>query len=175
MEHQAHPPPLDIVRVTSSTYSKGGTKLLKGGTKLLKGGTKLLKGGTKLLKGGTKSLGWATGGVVRPPPPTPPPPATGLVYIECLYVMSTDMVWHAAIFIFITHLCFINHLICLFYLVILCCIYHMLSTYIYVCVSKRQKITFCIQALHIHRHDKQTYKLTTYDIYTCIHITTYNI
>ena len=63
------PPPLDIARVTSSTYSKGGTKLLKGGTKLLKGGTKLLKGGTKLLKGGTKSLGWATGGVVRPPPP----------------------------------------------------------------------------------------------------------
>ena len=51
-----HPPPLDIARVTSSTYSKGGTKLLKGGTKLLKGGTKLLKGGTKLLKGGTKLL-----------------------------------------------------------------------------------------------------------------------
>ena len=66
--------------MTSSTYSKGrtkllrgGTKLLKGGTKLLKGGTKLLKGGTKLLKGGTKSLGWATGGgVVRPPRPPPP-------------------------------------------------------------------------------------------------------
>ena len=62
VEHQAHPPlgqhppPLDIARVTSSTYSKGGTKLLKGGTKLLKGGTKLLKGGTKLLKGGTKLL-----------------------------------------------------------------------------------------------------------------------
>ena len=78
---QAPPPPLDIARVTSSTYSKGGTKLLKGGTKLLKGGTKLLKGGTKLLKGGTKllkggtkSLGWATGGgVVRPPRPPPPP------------------------------------------------------------------------------------------------------
>ena len=34
---------------------------------------KLLKGGTKLLKGGTKSLGWATGGVVRPPRPPPPP------------------------------------------------------------------------------------------------------
>ena len=83
------PPPLDIARVTSSTYSKGGTKLLKGGTKLLKGGTKLLKGGTKLLKGGTKllkggtkllkggtkSLGWATGGGSSdPPPPTPPPP-----------------------------------------------------------------------------------------------------
>ena len=49
-------PPLDIARVTSFTYSKGGTKLLKGGTKLLKGGTKLLKGGTKLLKGGTKLL-----------------------------------------------------------------------------------------------------------------------
>ena len=78
--------------MTSSTYSKGGTKLLKGGTKLLKGGTKLLKGGTKLLKGGTKllkggtkllkggtkSLGWATGGVVRPPRPPPPPLATGL-------------------------------------------------------------------------------------------------
>ena len=63
---QAPPPPLDIARVTSSTYSKGGTKLLKGGT--------------KLLKGGTKSLGWATGGgVVRPPPPHRPPPlATGL-------------------------------------------------------------------------------------------------
>ena len=76
---QAPPPPLDIARVTSSTYSKGGTKLLKGGTKLLKGGTKLLKGGTKLLKDGTKSLGWATGGggVVRPPDP-PPPLATGL-------------------------------------------------------------------------------------------------
>ena len=44
---QAPPPPLGIARVTSSTYSKGGTKLLKGGTKLLKGGTKLLKGGTK--------------------------------------------------------------------------------------------------------------------------------
>ena len=76
-----HPPPLGIARVTSSTYSKGGTKLLKGGTKLLKGGTKflkggtkLLKGGTKLLKGGTKSLGWATGGGGRTTPPTPPPP-----------------------------------------------------------------------------------------------------
>ena len=54
--HSQAPPPLDIARVTSSTYSKGGTKLLKGGTKLLKGGTKLLKGGTKLLKGGTKLL-----------------------------------------------------------------------------------------------------------------------
>ena len=96
---QAPPPPLDIARVTSSTYSKGGTKLLKGrtkllkggtkllkggtkllkgGTKLLKGGTKLLKGGTKLLKGGTKSLGWATGGGGRTTPPTPPPLATGL-------------------------------------------------------------------------------------------------
>ena len=76
--HSQAPPPLDIARVTSSTYSKGGTKLLKGGTKLLKGGTKLLKGGTKLLKGGTKllkggtkSLGWATGGG-RTTPPTPP-------------------------------------------------------------------------------------------------------
>ena len=75
------PPPLDIARVTSSTYSKGGTKLLKGGTKLLKGGTKLLKGGTKLLKGGTKllkggtkSLGWATGGGSYDPPDPPPPP-----------------------------------------------------------------------------------------------------
>ena len=119
--HSQAPPHLDIARVTSSTYSKGGTKLLKGGTKLLKGGTKLLKGGTKLLKGGTKllkggtkllkggtkllkggtkllkggtkllkggtkllkggtkSLGWATGGVVRPP--RPPPPATGLLGI----------------------------------------------------------------------------------------------
>ena len=76
--------------MTSSTYSKGGTKLLmggtkllkggtkllKGGTKLLKGGTKLLKGGTKLLKGGTKSLGWATGGGSYDPPD--PPLATGL-------------------------------------------------------------------------------------------------
>ena len=51
---------------------KGGTKLLKGGTKLLKGGTKLLKGGTKLLKGGTKSLGWATGGGSYDPPRPPP-------------------------------------------------------------------------------------------------------
>ena len=88
--HSQAPPPLDIARVTSSTYSKGGTKLLKGGTKLLKGGTKLLKGGTKLLKGGTKllkggtkllkggtkllkggtkSLGWATGGGSYDPPP----------------------------------------------------------------------------------------------------------
>ena len=71
--------------MTSSTYSKGGTKLLKGGTKLLKGGTKLLKGGTKLLKGGTKllkggtkllkggtkSLGWATGGGSYDPPDPP--------------------------------------------------------------------------------------------------------
>ena len=98
--HSQAPPPLDIARVMSSTYSKGGTKLLKGGAKLLKGGTKLLKGGTKLLKGGTKllkggtkllkggtkllkggakllkggtkSLGWATGGGVVRPPPTPP-------------------------------------------------------------------------------------------------------
>ena len=54
--HSQAPPPLDIAHVTSSTYSKGGTKLLKGGTKLLKGGTKLLKGGTKLLKGGTKLM-----------------------------------------------------------------------------------------------------------------------
>ena len=52
---QAPPPPLDIARVTSSTYSKGGTKLLKGGT---------------------KSLGWATGGGVGSDPP--PPLATGL-------------------------------------------------------------------------------------------------
>ena len=86
--HSQAPPPLDIARVTSSTYSKGGTKLLKGGTKLLKGGTKLLKGGTKLLKGGTKllkggtkllkggtkSLGWATGGGRTTPPRPPPPP-----------------------------------------------------------------------------------------------------
>ena len=63
--HSQAPPPLDIARVTSSTYSKGGTTLLKGGTKLL-------KGGTKLLKGGTKSLGWPTGGGVVRPPPTPP-------------------------------------------------------------------------------------------------------
>ena len=68
---------------------KGGTKLLKGGTKLLKGGTKLLKGGTKLLKGGTKSLGWATGGG-RTTPPTPPPPlATGLyVYYSPICLSS---------------------------------------------------------------------------------------
>ena len=58
---------------------KGGTKLLKGGTKLLKGGTKLLKGGTKLLKGGTKLLKGGTKslgwatGGGRPTPPTPPP------------------------------------------------------------------------------------------------------
>ena len=92
--HSQAPPPLDIARVTSSAYSKGGTKLLKGGTKLLKGGTKLLKGGTKLLKGGTKllkggtkllkggtkllkggtkSLGWATGGGSYDPPDPPPP------------------------------------------------------------------------------------------------------
>ena len=56
---------------------KGGTKLLKGGTKLLTGGTKLLKGGTKLLKGGTKSLGWATGGGSSDPPDPPPPPGYG--------------------------------------------------------------------------------------------------
>ena len=64
---------------------KGGTKLLKGGTKLLKGGTKLLKGGTKLLKGGTKSLGWATGGGSYDPPD--PPLATGLidVYLKKTY------------------------------------------------------------------------------------------
>ena len=107
------PPPLDIARVTSSTYSKGGTKLLKGGTKLLKGGTKLLKGGTKLLKGGTKllkggtkllkggtkllkggtkllkggtkSLGWATGGGRTTPPPRPPPLATGLTMLYVLH------------------------------------------------------------------------------------------
>ena len=107
----APPPPLDIARVTSSTYSKGGTKLLKGGTKLLKGGTKLLKGGTKLLKGGTKllkggtkllkggtkllkggtkllkggtkSLGWATGGGGgRTTPPTPPPPGYGPGFVR---------------------------------------------------------------------------------------------
>ena len=86
--------------MTSSTYSKGGTKLLKGGTKLLKGGTKLLKGGTKLLKGGTKllkggtkllkggtkSLGWATGGG-RTTPPTPPL-ATGLTYVTLGMVMD---------------------------------------------------------------------------------------
>ena len=57
------PPPLDIARVTSSTYSKGGTKLLKGGT--------------KLLKGGTKSLGWATVGGGSSDPPDPPPPGYG--------------------------------------------------------------------------------------------------
>ena len=82
--------------MTSSTYSKGGTKLLKGGTKLLKGGTKLLKGGTKLLKGGTKllkcgtkllkggtkSLGWATGGGSYDPPD--PPPGYGPDQCHCL-------------------------------------------------------------------------------------------
>ena len=62
---------------------KGGTKLLKGGTKLLKGGTKLLKGGTKLLKGGTKSLGWATGGVVRPSRPPPPGYGPALLRNRC--------------------------------------------------------------------------------------------
>ena len=85
------PPPLDIARVTSSTYSKGGTKLLKGGTKLLKGGTKLLlKGGTKLLKGGTKSLGWATGGGRPDPPPPrpPPPPGYGPGMYVCVYVRA---------------------------------------------------------------------------------------
>ena len=148
VEHQAHPPPpldivrvtssiwktpplldihkhppLDIVRVASSTYSKGGTKLLKGGTKLLKGGTKLLKGGTKLLKGGTKllkagtkllkggtkllkggtkllkggtkSLGWATGGVVRPPPP-PTPPGYGPAIGGALYTLTTKLILGAA-------------------------------------------------------------------------------
>ena len=66
-------PPLDIARLTSSTYSKGGTKLPKGGT--------------KLLKGGTKSLGWATGGGGGRPTPPPPPMATGLYRIQsyCLY------------------------------------------------------------------------------------------
>ena len=96
--HSQAPPPLDIARVTSSTYSKGGTKLLKGGTKLLKGGTtllkggtkllkggtKLLKGGTKLLKGGTKSLGWATGGG-RTTPPTPPPPWLRACILWCCF------------------------------------------------------------------------------------------
>ena len=96
VEHQAHPPPLDIARVTSSTYFKGGTKLLKGGTKLLKGGTKLLKGGTKLLKGGTKllkggtkSLGWATGGG-RPTHPTPPPP-----WLRAWNAQSVAQFWKA--------------------------------------------------------------------------------
>ena len=84
-----HHHPLDIARVTSSTYSKGGTKLLKGGTKLLKGGTKLLKGGTKLLKGGTKSLGWATGGGGRPTPPTPPL-ATGLPYNVSIFHVGSN-------------------------------------------------------------------------------------
>ena len=56
------PPPLDIARVTSSTYSKGGTKLLKGGTKLLKGWNKIFGMGN-----------W--GGSSDPPPP---PLATGL-------------------------------------------------------------------------------------------------
>ena len=77
------PPPLDIVRVTSSIWKtpplldihkhppplghcpcdvihifQGWNKIAKGWNKikLLKGGTKLLKGGTKLLKGGTKLL-----------------------------------------------------------------------------------------------------------------------
>ena len=79
--HSQAPPPLDIARVTSSTYSKGGTKLLKGGTKLL-------KGGTKLLKGGTKSLGWATGGG-RTTPPTPPPwlrACAGIYIASCRYM-----------------------------------------------------------------------------------------
>ena len=108
--HSQAPPPWTLPGVTSSTYSKGGTKLLKGGTKLLKGGTKLLKGGTKLLKGGTKllkggtkllkggtkllkggtkllkggtkSLGWATGGGSYDPPD--PPLATGLLYKTCM-------------------------------------------------------------------------------------------
>ena len=78
VEHQAHPPPLDIVRVTSvinlknaptlghsqhppldiarvtsSTYSKGGTKLLKGGT-IAKGWNKIAEGWNKIAKGWNK-------------------------------------------------------------------------------------------------------------------------
>ena len=101
------PPPLDIARVTSSTYSKGGTKLLKGGTKIAKGWNKIAerwnkiaKGWNKIAKGWNKiaerwnkiAKGWKKiakgwnknlwdgqlGGVVRPPRPPPPPLATGL-------------------------------------------------------------------------------------------------
>ena len=98
--HSQAPPPLDIARVTSSIWKTPPLLDIHKHPPLWsstysKGGTKLLKGGTKLLKGGTKSLGWATGGVVRPPRPPPPPGygpgPTGYgwpVYIMAVYIKA---------------------------------------------------------------------------------------
>ena len=59
-------PPLDIVRVTSSTF-QGWNKIAKGWNKIAKGWNKIAKGWNKILGMGN----WGGGG--RPTPPTPPP------------------------------------------------------------------------------------------------------
>ena len=56
---QAPPPPLDIARVTSSTYSKGGNKIAKGWNKIAEGWNKIAKGWNKIAEGWNKiAKGW---------------------------------------------------------------------------------------------------------------------
>ena len=96
---QAPPPPLDIVRVTSSALRKIGKHpplghsqappplghcpcdvihIFQGWNKIAKGWNKSAKGWNKIAKGWNKIFGMGNWGG-RPTPPTPPPPlATGL-------------------------------------------------------------------------------------------------
>ena len=83
VEHQAHPPPLDIVRVTSSALRKIEKHPPLGHSQAPPLGhcpcdvIHIPRVEQKLLKGGTKSWGWATGGGGRPTPRPPPPPGYG--------------------------------------------------------------------------------------------------
>ena len=89
--HSQAPPPLDIARVTSSTYLdiqkhpppfghcpcdvihifQGWTKIAKGWTKIAKGWNKIAKGWNKIAKGWNKIFGMGNWGGGRP---TPRPP-----------------------------------------------------------------------------------------------------
>ena len=69
---QAPPPPLDIVRVTSSTYS-GWNKIAKGWNKIAERWNKIAKGWNKIAKGWNKIFGMGNWGGRTTPPPTPPP------------------------------------------------------------------------------------------------------
>ena len=118
---QAPPPPwLDIPRVTSSTYSKGGTKIAEGWNKIAKGWNKIAEGWNKIAKGWNKiaegwnkiakgwnkiAKGWNKifgmgnwGGRTTPPPPPPPPPGYGPelqhYFLTCYKPYSASTIQH---------------------------------------------------------------------------------